>query len=73
MTVTTYYVTQQRGHADAEASARVHLINDMAHGSGENRSWDATRALVDAMFGGDEQERLGVRIEAEQSEAESDD
>ena len=73
MTITTYYVTHQAGRSDRDASATIHLINDLAVSGGENRSWDATRALVDSMLATDEQERLGVRIEAEQNEEFGDD
>jgi hypothetical protein len=73
MTITTYHVTHQLGRSDRDASATIHLINDLAFSSGENRSWDATRALVDSMLGADEQQRLGVQIEAEQSEVFDDD
>lgn len=73
MTITTYYVTRQPGCVDADVSAKIHLINDTAFTSGENRSWDATRALVDSLLDAAEQRRLGVQIEAEQSEVFDDD
>jgi len=72
MTITSYYVKQQTG-ADAEAMATIHLINDLAYSSGDYRSWDATRALVDSMLDTVTQDRLGICIEAEQSELAEDD
>lgn len=73
MTITSYYVQHEANRADADARATIHLINDLASSGGENRSWDATRALVDSLLDGETQERLGIRIEAEESEAETDD
>ena len=68
MTVTTYYVTHKLGHPDAEANAILHLINDLAFSSGDNRSWDATRAHVDALADAEMQARYRITVEAEQSE-----
>ena len=73
MTITTYHVTYQSGRSDIDANATVHLINDLAFSTGENRSWDATRALVNSMLDAATQERLGIRIEAEELEADTDD
>lgn len=73
MMTTTYHVAHQAGRSDAEAAATIHFINDTAFSSGDNRSWDATRALVNALFDANEQERLGISIEAEQSELVADD
>jgi hypothetical protein len=67
MTVTTYYATHSLGR-DREANAIVHHINDLAAASGDNRSWDATRACLDYVADADTQNRLGIRIEAEQEE-----
>jgi hypothetical protein len=68
MTITTYYVTHKLGRSDADANATIHLINDLAIGSGENRSWDATRALVNSLVDADTQERFGISIDAEECE-----
>jgi hypothetical protein len=73
MTITTYHVTSQSGRSDTDANATIHLINDLAFSSGENRSWDATRALVNSMLDAATQERLGIQIEAEELEADTDD
>jgi hypothetical protein len=73
MTNTTYYVTHKLGRPDAEANAIIHLINDLAFSSGDNRSWDATRAHVDALADPDTQKRFGITIEAEQSELVAED
>jgi hypothetical protein len=73
MTITSYYVTHKLGRSDADANATIHLINDLAISGGENRSWDATRALVNELVDPDTQERFGIRIEAEQCELEFED
>jgi sirohydrochlorin ferrochelatase len=73
MTNTTYYVTHKLGRSDPDANAIVHLINDLAFTSGDNRSWDATRAHVDALADPDTQRRIGIMIEAEQTEVVGED
>lgn len=73
MTVTSYYVTHKLGRSDADANATIHLINDMAYSSGENRSWDATRALVNTLVNADTQARIGISIEAEECEMVAED
>jgi hypothetical protein len=73
MTNTTYYVTHTLNRPDPEANAIVHLINDLTFSSGDNRSWDATRAHVDALTDADTQKRFGITIEAEQSEVVAED
>ncbi len=73
MTITTYFVTHRLGRSDADAAATIHLINDLAIGSGENRSWDATRALVNSLLDADTQARLGIAIEAEEVELHTED
>jgi len=75
MQVTTYYVTHApaASHIDAEAIALVDLINDVGYCNGDNRSWNAMRAQLDALLDAETQGRLGVAIEAEQSEATDDD
>jgi hypothetical protein len=72
MTLTTYYVTH-RPERSAEAGAIVHLINDRASETGDNRSWDAIRAQVDALADAETQQRLGIAIEAEHNEVHADD
>lgn len=74
MQITTYYVTRRSMTvgADADAAALVDYINDTGAGNGDNRSWNATRARLDELLDADTQSRLGVAIEAEQSEAEED-
>lgn len=73
MTITTYHATHQLGHANRDADAIVHLINDTTAASGDNRSWDATRAHINALTDPDTQQRLGLGIEAEQYELVDDD
>jgi hypothetical protein len=73
MTITTYYVTHKLGRSDGDANAAIHLINDMAFSSGENRSWDSTRALVNSLLDADTQARFGINIEMEQCELETED
>ena len=73
MTNTTYYVTHKLEHSDPEANAIVHLINDLTFNSGDNRSWDATRAHVNALADADMQRRIGITIEAEQTEVVAED
>ena len=73
MTITTYYATHRLGRAHADANAIVHLINDVASGTGDNRSWDATRAHLDALADAETQRRLGITIEAEHCELEAED
>ena len=68
MTITTYYATHKLGRSDAEADALIHLINDLSEGNGDNRSWDATRAHINALTDSDTQARFGITIEAEQRE-----
>lgn len=69
MQITTYYVTHKAGHKDADARAHLHLINDTAFCNGDNRSWNTMRARVNDQIDQETQLRLGVVIEAEQSEA----
>jgi len=69
MQITTYYVTHKAGQIDADARAGLHLINDTAFCNGDNRSWNAMRAQVDALLDKDTQRQLGVMIEAEQCES----
>ncbi|MBU1235550.1 MAG: hypothetical protein KJ634_00685 [Gammaproteobacteria bacterium] len=73
MTITTYYVTHRLGRPDADTSATIHLINDLTFGTKENRSWDATRALVDQLVDPEAKRRYGISIEAEQSELADED
>jgi hypothetical protein len=73
MTITTYYVTHKLGRFDADANATIHLINDMAYNGGENRSWDATRALVNSLVDSDTQARFGINIETEECELVAED
>ena len=68
MTITTYYATHKLGHANRDADAIVHYVNDATADSGDNRSWDATRAHLDSLADPDTQQRLGISIEAEQYE-----
>lgn len=74
MTITTYYVTRkaQAGFADMEAQALIHCINDTTFCNGDNRSWNATRAHLNALMDAETQTRLGVVIEAEECEAGDD-
>ena len=73
MTLTTYYATHRLGRSDAEADAIVHLINDVTAGNGDNRSWDAMRAQINALTDSDTQQRLNIIIEDEKSELLADD
>lgn len=73
MTITTYYVTQKSGRFDIDTNAAVHLINDLVFSTGDNRSWDATRALVDSMFDPATQQHYGIAIESEEHEVGADD
>ena len=73
MTITTYYATHKLGRSDNEANAIVHLINDVAYSSGDHRSWDATRAHIEALTDTETQQRFGITIEAEHAELESED
>jgi hypothetical protein len=73
MTITTYYATHKLGRSNADANATIHLINDMAFSSGENRSWDATRALVNELVDADTQARFGISIQAEECELVAED
>ncbi len=70
MEITTYYVTHKA--ADTDTKALLHLINDTGAGNGDNRSWNALRAQIDALIDAETQRRLGIAIEAEQSEATDD-
>jgi hypothetical protein len=73
MTITTYYATRRPGHSDRETDAIIHLVNDLTAENGDNRSWDATRAHLDALTDADTQSRLGITIEAEQYELTTED
>lgn len=73
MTVTTYYATHKLSRSDAEANAIVHRINDLAYSSGDHRSWDATKAHIEALADTDTQQRFGITIEAEHCELENED
>lgn len=73
MTITTYYATHKLGHSNPDADAIVHFINDTTADCGDNRSWDATRAHIDALADADTQKRLGIIIEAEEFELVADD
>ena len=73
MTITTYYATHKSGRTHRDADAIVHRVNDMTAESGDNRSWDATRAHIDALADSATQQRYGIAIEAEQFELEGDD
>jgi hypothetical protein len=68
MTITTYYATHSLGSRHTEADAIVHSINDLTAASGDNRSWDATRALLDNIADAQTQALFGIRIEAEHHE-----
>lgn len=72
MQITTYYVSHKAGIEDIEAKALLHLVNDTGFGNGDNRSYNALRAQIDALFDADTQHLLGIRIEAEQCEASED-
>lgn len=73
MTITTYYATHKLGRSNAEADAIVHLINDLTAGNGDNRSWDAMRAQINALTDSDTQQRFNIVIEDEKSELLADD
>lgn len=74
MQITTYYITHKApaGFLDVDALALVDLINDTGYGNGDNRSWNAMRAQVDALLDGETQRRLGIALESETSEADED-
>ncbi len=74
MTITMYYVTHKTkvGFADMEAQATIHRINDMTFCNGDNRSWNATQAHLNALMDAETQKRLGIVIEAEECEAGED-
>lgn len=74
MQFTTYYVTQRAaaGRFDADAAALVHLINDTGAGNGDNRSWNAMRARLDATLDAETQRQLGITIESVDCEADDD-
>jgi hypothetical protein len=72
MTFTTYYATHSAAQNRNEANAIVHHINDATAASGDNRSWDATRAHLNALADSETQARLGITIEAEDSELMAD-
>jgi len=72
MTLTTYYATHSAAQNRNEANSIVHHINDLTEASGDNRSWDATRAHLNALADSETQARLGITIEAEQSEVLAD-
>jgi len=73
MTITTYYAAHRLGQSHAEANAIVHLINDLTAGSGDNRSWDAMRAQVNALVDSETQRRLNIILEEEKNESGSED
>lgn len=73
MTITTYYATHKLGRSNAEADAIVHLINDLTAGNGDNRSWDAIRAQINALTDAETQRRLNIIIEEEKFELGSED
>ncbi|MBI4985832.1 MAG: hypothetical protein HZC24_10965 [Rhodocyclales bacterium] len=73
MTITTYYATHKLGRSNPEADAIVHLVNDVTAATGDNRSWDATRARINALADADTQIRLGIVIEDEMFELHADD
>lgn len=73
MQITTYYITHKpAGLVDADTLALVDLLNDTSFGNGDNRSWNAMRAQLDAMLDAQTQERLGIAIDAERLEADDD-
>jgi hypothetical protein len=72
MTFTTYYATHSAAQNRNEANAIVHHINDVTAASGDNRSWDATRAHLNALADSETQARLGITIEAEDNELMAD-
>jgi hypothetical protein len=73
MTVTTYYATHRLGRSNAEADAIVHFINDLTAGNGDNRSWDAMRAQINALTDSETRQRLDIVIEEEKCELGSED
>jgi hypothetical protein len=73
MTITTYYATHRLGRSNAEADAIVHHINDLTAGNGDNRSWDAMRAHINALTDAETQQRLSIIIEEEKFELGSED
>ena len=73
MTITTYYATHKLGRSNAEADAIVHHVNDVTAGNGDNRSWDAVRAHIDALTDPETQQRLRIVIEEETFELSSED
>ena len=73
MTITTYHATHGLGRSHAEANSLVHTINDMTAGNGDNRSWDAVRAHVDALADSATQQRLQISIEAEKHDSAHED
>ena len=73
MTITTYYATHGLDRSNAEANAIVHLINDLTAGNGDNRSWDAMRAQVDALTDSETRQRLNIIIEEEKFDLGSED
>ncbi len=73
MTITTYYAACMQSRSNAEAASIVHLINDLTAATGDNRSWDAMRAQINALADSDTQHRLGIVIEAEEFEHMADD
>lgn len=73
MTITTYYATHKLGRSNAEADAIVHLVNDLTAGNGDNRSWDAMRAQINALTDPETQQRLNIIIEEEKFDIGSED
>ena len=73
MTITTYYATHRLDRPHPEADAIVHLINDLTHANGDNRSWDAMRAHISALTDPETQRRLNIIIEEEKCELGSED
>ncbi len=73
MTITTYYAAYRQGRSNAEADHIIHRINDLTADNGDNRSWDAMRAHINALTDPETQDRLGITIEAEQFELMADD
>ena len=73
MTITTYYATHSLGRSNAEADAIVHLINDLTAANGDNRSWDAMRAQINALTDSEMRQRLDIIIEEEKFELGSED
>jgi hypothetical protein len=73
MTITTYYATHRLGRSNAEADAIVHFINDLTSDNGDNRSWDAMRAQLNALTDSETRQRLNLIIEEEKFELGSED